>query len=250
MQKHAHPCTNIQRSNDIDESNEGLKRVVRTSFMTRELHTKASMTRIKTVSVVLCAFAALCGCWPQENPDRIYTIVLDSGNSQRALKIPIGFIEEKSEKFRAIDGIALGFIYPSMNPYVIKAPTKDSVSVYIRLISDPTKMSMSELSLATIKKKLMNSTNSNSVRFIGKSSVYDIYEDIDTQTHSITTTYFTRDKNGILIEFRYSQGHLSLARRRFAEVFEVSYGYSPTLQSKQLKIDAAVTGLIETWLQK
>ncbi len=185
MQKHAHLCTNIQRSNDIDESNEGLKRVVRTSFMTRELHTKASMTRIKKISVVLCAFAALCGCWPQENPDRIYTIVLDNGKIQRILKIPGGYIEVKDEKLRPKEGVGVGFLFSNLKPYILNTPNEDGVWVFIELISDPNRMSMSDSFLNTIKARMKMPPDKNSARDLGKSGVYDVYEDTDLQTHSI-----------------------------------------------------------------
>lgn len=208
------------------------------------------MNLIKKMSAACFALTALCGCLTQEAPNKIYTIVLDNGKMQRTLKIPAGYLEVKDEKLRAKEGVRVGFIYPSLEPFINQTPTENSISLYIKLISDRSRPSLSDISLDLLKKNLVNSSENNRVRYLGKKGVYEVFEDKNIKDNYTATSYFTQDKNSNLLEFRYVPELRSIASRRFAGEYSISYIFSPTLQSKQLEVDKAVTGLIESWLQK
>jgi hypothetical protein len=192
---------------------------------------------------------ALCGCWPQEDPKKIYTIVLDNGKMQRTLKIPAAYIEEKNEKLRAQNGVRVGFLFPRLTPFVNETPTQDSVSVYIRLISDPSKPSRSEISLADLQRLTKKDAGKNTLRHVGKIDGFDTYEDIEPNTKNIRKTYFINDKSGNLICFEDSVFRV-IATRRYSSEFEITFIFSPNQRSNQLEISSAITKLIERWLQK
>lgn len=207
------------------------------------------MNLIKKMSAAFLALTALCGCFPQEDPNKIYSIVLDSGTLQRTLKIPTAYIEEKNEKLRIKDGIRVGFLYPLMTPFVNKIPSEESVSVYIKLMSDPKKPSRSELSLADFQRVTKKNSDANTVRQVGKIDGFETYEEIEPNTNKIRKTYFIKDNNGNLICFEDGVFRVMATKKNFS-VFEITFMFSPTLRSNQLEIDSAITKLIESWLQK
>lgn len=207
------------------------------------------MNLMQKMSAAFFVLTALCGCWTLEDPNKIYTIVLDSGKSQRTLKIPAAYIDEKNEKLRAKNGVRVGFLFPGLTPYVNETPTQDSISVYIRLIADPSKPSRSELSLADLQRVTNINSGTNTIRHIGIVDGFDTYEDIEPNTKSIRKTYFINDKNGNLICFEDGVFRVTATRRYFS-MFEITYIFSPSLRSNQMEIDSAVTKLINKWLQK
>lgn len=208
------------------------------------------MNLLKKLSVALVALAALCGCGEKEDPSKIYTIVLNNGKIQRTLKIPGAYIQTKNESQRVESGLWVGFTYPSMQPFGPAAPTEDSVALYIKLAVDASRPSWSELTLDGIKRKMNNPPSKNPARYVGKSGVYDVYEEEHTKTHSVSKTYFTHDRDGNLLSFVDDNGYRIEVNRRYAGVLELHYLFSRPHQSQQLEIDSAVTKIVDAWLQK
>ncbi len=193
------------------------------------------------------ALTALCGCWPLKDTDKIYTIVLDNGKMQRTLKIPGAYLPEK-EKDNSI-GVWVQFSYPSMKPVVSRTPSEDSIELLIKLALDKDKPGMSESSLSNFKDSLKDPNAKSRTRHLGKLGIYDVYELWHFNGGYLTTTYFRNDENGYLIKIEAVPGLRTSSQRRYAESIELSYGYSPSLMPKETEIDAAITKLVDSWLQ-
>lgn len=209
------------------------------------------MSRFKKMAALLAAIAALLGCGEKGDSNNIQTIVLDNGKIKRTLKIPAGYIQTKGKGGRTEDAIWIRFIYPSMQPFYWAAtPTEDSVALLISLVGDPSEPSRSELILNGIKRTMNNSPDRAPARYLGQSGIYEVYEEEDINTHNVSKTYFTHDQNGNLISFRDPNFRRITGERRYAEVLDLSYVFSRSLQPKQLEIDAAVTKFVDSLLQK
>lgn len=206
------------------------------------------MKLIKTMSTVLCTLTALCGCLPQENPDRIYTIVLENGETQRTLKIPGAYLPEKEKNNSS--GVWVQFSYPSMKPVVSRTPTDDSIELRITPTFDDAKPSMSEFIFNQFQNRIKKYGRESSVRYVGKIENYEAYEEINTRHGYISRTYFRRDQSGNLISIDATPGLRTTSQKRYADSLELNYGYSPSLMTNEAEIDAAITKLVESWLEK
>lgn len=183
--------------------------------------------------------------------NKIHTIVLDNGKIQRTLKIPGGYIQTSGTGGRTESGIWIYFVYPSMQPFYWAAtPTENSIALSIELVPDPSRPSRSEITLDGIKRKMSNPPERNPARYLGKSGIYEVYEEADINTHNISRTYFTHDQDGNLISFKDTNFRVIRVDRRYAGVLQLSYNISRSYQPQQLEIDFAVTRFVDSLLQK
>jgi hypothetical protein len=210
------------------------------------------MKQIKTLGAVFCAVAALCGCWQQEDPNKIYTIVLDDGKILRTLKIPGAYLPDKHNKNNSI-GVWVQFSYPSMKPTLSRTPSENSIELLITLIFDVDKPSMSEFNLTRLKEYCKHPIAKKRTYHLGKIGIYDVY-DVYEGWHSnrryLTKTYFRRDKNGSLIRIHEVPGLRTSSEKRYANSLELNYGYSQKLMPIETEIDDAVSKLVDSWLLK
>lgn len=156
---------------------------------------KINMNFIKSISAALCAAITLCGCWPQEDPNRIYTLVIKKGKIQRTLKIPGAYLPQKLEDNSA--GFWVQFSYPALQPVASRTPADDSIELFIKLAFDVDKPSMSQSILNDFKEYVVDPVTKLSIRHLGQIGIYDVYEERYPNTHSVTRTYFRKDKTAI-----------------------------------------------------
>ncbi len=213
-----------------------------------EWRRKINMNFIKSISAALCAAITLCGCWPQEDPNQIYTLVLDNGKIQRTLKIPGAYLPQKLEDNSA--GFWVQFSYPALQPVASRTPADDSIELFIKLAFDVDKPSMSEFNLMFFQKKIKKYGVKSTTQYLGKIGNYEVYEDWYSNSSSIKRTYFRKDKKGQLISIEECPGLRTSNLRRYADGLELRFNYSPTLMANEAEVDAAVTKLVESWLQK
>lgn len=206
------------------------------------------MNLIKKMSAGFLALTALCGCLPQEDPNKIYTIVLDNGKVQRTLKIPGAYLPEKEKNNSS--GVWVQFSYPSMRPVVSRTPTDDSIELRITPTFDAAKPSVSESTLIDFKDYVKNPITKSRTRHLGQIGIYDAYEEWHSNPGYFTKTYFRRDQSGHLISIDAIPGLRTTSQKRYADSLELSYGYSPSLMPNEVAIDDAITKLVDSWLQK
>lgn len=198
------------------------------------------------LGAVLFALASLLGCTKEEDPNKVYDIVLNNGKTKLTLKIPYAYIEWGSRRDEA-GFVWVNFSYPSMRP-TQSSVAEDSVSLLIVLEPNPN-LTRSHIFLKSILDDIKTPTRLPP-RYIGKASVFDVYETKDFQTHTITKEYFTHDRLGNLLNFREHPGLRSNGNRPYANMLDLRYIFDPSLQEKQMEVDLAVTTLIDQWLQK
>lgn len=207
------------------------------------------MNLLKKLNFGLCTFIGDCSSAEKDEPEKIYTIVLDNGSIQQTLKIPAAYVDTKHERMQNENGLWVRFTYPSTNPVSNNKAKDEIIELYIKLATNIETPSMSEQTFGFIKKLMKKTSKNNRPRYIGKIGVYDIYEEENPEDEFTITTYFTHDKKGIFLSFR-DDGYQVNALRRTAGVLELSYFFSLSLRFQQLQVDAEVVKLVDSWLQK
>lgn len=199
------------------------------------------------LGAVLFALATLFGCTKEEDPNKVYDIVLNNGKTKLTLKIPYAYVNWDSRRTEH-DSVRVTFSYPSMRPVPSHRPSKDSITLIIVLEPNPN-LTTSHIVLESIL-RAMKTPARLPPRYVGKEGVFDIYETQDSQTHTVTKEYFTHDRLGNILNFREHPGLRSRGNRPYANTLDLRYGFDPILQDKRLEVDLAVTTLIDQWLQK
>lgn len=215
------------------------------------------MNLLKKINIGQFTFIAHCSSADKDEPEKIYTIVLNNGTIQQTLKIPAAYVDTKNERVKSENGLWVKFAYPSTNPVSSKHNNEfkhiqrkeEIVDVYIKVAANTDTLSMSEQTYESILRLLKKRPKKNQPLYIGKIGVYEIYEE-DNPEHEFTiTTYFTRDKESTFLSFR-DDGYQVNALRRISGVLELSYFFPISLRPEQLQVDAEVVKLVDGWLQK
>lgn len=207
------------------------------------------MNLLNKLKFGLFTFIDDCSGTEKDDPEKIYTIVLNNGTIQQTLKIPADYVNTKNERIHIENGLWVRFSYPSTNPVINNKAKNENVELYIKLAADTETLSMSEHTFDSIKNLMNKKVKKNPPRYIGRIGVYDIYEEENPEDEFTITTYFTRDKEGTFLSFR-DDGYQINALRRTAGVLELSYFFSLSLRPRQLQVDAEVVKLVGSWLQK
>lgn len=207
------------------------------------------MNLLKKLNFGLYTFVGDGGSAEKDEPEKIYTIVLDNGTIQQTLKIPVAFLDTKKERIQIENGLWVRFVYPSADPVSANKSKDEIIEIYIKLAPNIETPSMSEQTFGFIKKLMEIKPKNKRPLFIGNIGVFDVYEEDDPEDEFTITTYFTHDEKGILVSFR-DDGYQVNALRRTAGVLELSYFFSVSLRFQQLQVDAEVVKLISGWLQK
>jgi hypothetical protein len=200
------------------------------------------------LGAVLFALTTLLGCTKEEDPNKVYDIVLNNGKTKLTLKIPYAYVDWGSRLPEGEDRLVrVNFSYPSMRPTQSRV-AEDSVSLIIILEPNPN-LTRSNIALNSILRDMKTPTRLPP-RYVGKEGVFDIYTTQDFQTNAVKKEYFTHDQLGNLLNFREQPGLRSHGNRPYANALDLRYGFDPSLQGNQLEVDRAVTALIDQWLQK
>ena len=207
------------------------------------------MNLLKKLNCGQFNFIAHCSSADRDDPEKIYTIILNNGTAKHTLKIPAAYVDTKNERMKIENGLWVRFTHPSTNPVSSNKTKEEIIELYIKLAANIDTHSMSENTFSSIKKLLKKKPKKNPPRYVGRIGVYDIYEEENPEDEFTITTYFTRDKEGIFLSFR-DDGYQVNALRRAAGVLELSYFFSLSLRPQQLQVDAEVVKLVEGWLQK
>jgi hypothetical protein len=199
------------------------------------------------LGAVLFALTTLLGCTKEEDPNKVYDIVLNNGKTKLTLKIPYAYVQWDAQRGES-KSVWVNFSYPSMLPTKSLIPSKDSVSLLIVLEQDPN-LTRSHIVFNSILRDMKTPTRLPP-RYVGKEGVFDVYETPDRHTQTVPKEYFTYDGFGNLLNFRAQPGLRSNGNRNYENTLDLRYIFDPSLQDKQLEVDRAVTALIDQWLQK
>jgi hypothetical protein len=190
-----------------------------------------------------------CACCKDDLLEKSYRVSMQGGGYQCQLMLPAGYLQTVKGQAFTHERVQLALAYPSMNPLSLTSLTEEKILFTVDLIGNAMKQSLSSMAMDNVRQLMKNPAQTLHARHIGTLGIYDVYETVDPDSNLVLSTYFTRDKNRNLVCFQDGISKTS-ATRRYARVFELTYVFSPRLRARQLAIDAELTTLLDSWVQK
>ena len=190
-----------------------------------------------------------CACCKDDRLEKSYVVSMQGGGYQCQLRLPAGYLQTGKDQAFTHERLPLALTYPSMNALSPTSLPEEKILFTVDLIGNAMKQSLSSLAMDNVRQLMKNPAQTLHARHIGTLGIYDVYETVDPDASQVLSTYFTRDKNRNLVCF---QDGISKTRatRRYARVFELTYVFSPRLRARQLALDAALTTLLDSWVEK